>query len=413
MRKPDKMKKKKDLYFYFLGIVALIPFNIFIVDTQIFLLQQIIFSCLIIYKFSSSTKIIWGSTIDKIFLAYFIWGIFSFLLNLPITTDETALLRKSFSLIMFISLSLTFLVGKSYSFNNKTAIIDFTQGIIITYLLISLYFMAILIIKGAEDLMLVREEIGQRLPFVIAYVATLAIVITYFEYRKSIIFIFTGIIGITTVILSLTRAAYLQLLVSYFFLILFGGKTIKRILIMLIPIILIIILGFGLLNLDIPAIDQIFQRIELLSDIEQQREVDPSGSTRLFIWELILQKFEQFPHAWLLGFGQLGPTELTKGMSESSSAHNQYLDVLVREGAVGLTMFLTLFFLSIRYGIKNINISSQSVSSKYFFANSIALLGIMVYSFFHETVRYPMFGFYLWFYLGLISSKNESMLASE
>lgn len=351
-------------------------------------------------------------TLDVLF--YLGWVLLSFLLNFIFSMDSAELQgRRIISLGMAFLLISGFFIGRSFYANNsntKTLI----NGILFTYLLVMLYISFIFLSQPSLDLYVVRRIIGQRLPFVIAFVSTLAAVYFFFDKPKKfykLYYFSIMILGVLGVVFSLTRAAYIQLFIS--FIILFMNEIRKYFFRGVFIFALILSTSFVFLKLfsEYSSVKQITSRVELLFDIKAQSQEDESGSFRIEMWKFLIGKLFDDPVRLLIGYGQLGPTHVARDFVSSdgisgNNAHNQYLDIVVREGLVGLFFFLWLCYKSLAMGFSVKGVPDDV--KLFILANSIGLTGVMFYGFFHETVRYPLFGFYFWLYLGILSKLIES-----
>ena len=96
---------------------------------------------------------------------------------------------------------------------------------------------------------------------------------------------------------------------------------------------------------------------------------DNSAATRLDYWEATLNVFSRSPLVGT-GFGGIALYD-----DHIGSAHNQYLDILLRTGLIGIAFYLVLWI----YLLK-----SYMFSHPHVFAG---LLGVFLYGFFHETTK--------------------------
>jgi O-antigen ligase len=330
---------------------------------------------------------------------------FSFLLNLIFSFDPIDFqFRRIVSFSIALLLLSGFFVARRFTEIKHDSLI---KGIVFTYSLVIIFFAIVLFSQSSTDLYQVREVIGQRLPFAIAYAGTLGMV--YYRFgkgNKNILLMFV-LLSLLSVILSLTRAAYIQLFIS--FAILFAAEIKKY----FFRGIVVVALLLGVLGItynftkEDPFVKQVADRLELMLDVKRQSEKDPSGAFRLEMWKFLIGKISNDPVRMIIGYGQLGPTLVAQEFVSSdgttgNNAHSQYLDILVREGIVGLFLFLRICFKLVFGGYAR-DLEFSKKGHLFLFANSIALSGLLFYSFFHETFRYPLFGFYFWIYAGMFS----------
>jgi O-antigen ligase len=411
--------RKSDIQFIVVGAVLLAPIYVSLLGTQVFILQTLLVCCLLPYVLLKAKGVAsLGSrmtTLDILFYLYFAWVLFSFLVNLIFSFDTFEIqIRRVISAGIAVLLMSSFFVGRAIGGggNKGDAIV---KGVFLTYFFVLAYVIVVFSVSPSKDLYMIRRIIGQRLPMVIAFVATLACAYYLAGRRKK----YSGIVagsGLTLVLLSLTRAAYIQVLVSLSLLVARHVRfSFVRLLMATVVVILIAVPAYYVFR-DAKATRQIVMRFEQTFDVKQQSTEDPSGSFRIAMWKFLGNKLLSEPHHLIVGYGQLGPSFITDDLvlpdgttGAGESAHSQYIDILVREGLIGLMIFLALCYKVITLG-RSKRLSLNNPSSTFVFANTVAMAGIMFYSIFHETVRYPMFGFYFWLYLGMLSriSQNTS-----
>ena len=393
-----------------MGALILAPLHFVIADTQIFYVQTILIVLLLVYYgFYKNELTIQFRTIpfgpDGIYYLYLGWVFISFLLNLSLSFDDFDIqLNRFVSMGMTTLLLSGFFIGKSLK-NVLGNLKDFVKGIYFTYLLVIISIIFIFAIQRNLDLYVVRRIIGQRLPFVIAYVSVVAAVYFFMGRPKKIYLFLLIVSGTVTVVASLTRAAYIQMFIS--FVVLFGREIRKYFFRVILILTVVVLAGFAISRIfkDVDSIKQISARIELLLDVKAQSQDDVSGSFRLEMWRFLINKLLDDPIRLMIGYGQLGPTHVAQEFVSSdgttgNNAHSQYLDIVIREGLIGLFLFLLLCFKCISLGFSK-HWPNDDVRL-FVLANSVGLIGLMFYGFFHETFRYPLFGFYFWFYLGIV-----------
>jgi O-antigen ligase len=345
-------------------------------------------------------------------LFYMGWTIISFSLNFVFSFDEFEMQgRRIISTGIAMLLASGFFIGRALP-NIETNTESMVKGILFTYLLVVIYIAFVFLSQPSLDLYVVRRVIGQRLPFVVAFVSTLAAAYFLLKQPKNFYFFFIMTTGILAVVFSLTRAAYIQVFIS--FVILFMKEIRKYFFRGILITLLFLATGFIFLKLfgEYSSVKQVTSRVELLFDVKTQSEQDASGSFRLEMWKFLIKDLLEDPIRLVIGYGQLGPTHVARDFvstdgTTGNNAHSQYLDIVVREGLIGLCLFLWLCYklLSIGFSIKN----ASGDQRLFLMANSIGLAGVLFYGFFHETFRYPLFGFYFWIYAGIASKIFESV----
>lgn len=414
---------------FWLGVVLMLPLNIFVLGTPIFVVQQAVMGVLLVYMLIGRRKIQRahhpvGRLLDQLFLVYIGWNLLSFLASALINFDTGQQLRRLFSLFMFLSMAGSYVVGRDLIRSRTEAIPKIMAGLTLTGLATCLYFV-IFVYATTSDMFIAREAIGQRLPFGIAFIATIAGVLALYDRQRRPGLIVTFVIGAVVVILSLTRAAYIQLAVSMVALTalafnryVFGGRDVGKRLLKLAGITALLLVGLqispiGRAIADFEGLRTINERLQLLMDVEAQSSADESGSERLSIWIDIARRMSDEPLRWIVGYGQLGASLIRNDNTGGTvnNAHSEYMDHIVREGLVGLLLFLSFYLSLVLLGVKQSMFSHRL--RPYILANSIALAGVIFYGFFHETIRYALFGFYFWFYAGLAAGTLHSMAQEE
>lgn len=121
---------------------------------------------------------------------------------------------------------------------------------------------------------------------------------------------------------------------------------------------------------------------------------ETSEGTRLRIWHAILEHVEQNP---LTGSGFMGMWSV----SEFGSAHNQYMDVLLRTGYVGAFAYLVLLAIVTAHLFR--------VSKPLFFGMVTALVAGL----FHETFKESHGAFLIAFFVGMYASRNPDSKTSR
>ena len=401
--------------YFLLGCLMLISVSFVVAGTEVFYLQHSVVLILATTLLVAGRKFRFGrlSRLDRLVFAYFCWILISYIISGAISAldwNPQTEFRRCASLFMVCSLGAAFPVGRLILRKASFQMKHLVWGLIGTYVLTAGYTLYQMYGIGLADLFMARDAIGQRLPFVLCFVATIVLALAVFWKRQRLALLAIFTLGIAVVLLSLTRAAYLQLALS---LVALGGylalKKPRSGLIVLGSLALLLAAGGGIVaSHEQDASQAVLSRIEQIGRVEEQATVDVSGSYRLAMWRALTGKMSESPVRWLVGYGQLGASfvvqdvEYDHGIIESASAHSQYMDVLVREGVVGLVLFCLCFGELVRIGLFRLSRFEPHLRP-IIFSHSIALIGVAVYGLFHETVRYPMFGFYFWIYAGIVA----------
>lgn len=398
-----------------IGALLLAPVSIVVAGTEVFYLPHVIVLCSGIWTLLRPSRIrrLRINTLDQLVIAYALWILFAFFANVALSVSEWSSdenFRRAASLFMACSMLLSYLMGRAFGGEIIKSVRSLFGGIAVTFMLSCSHYLLMYKRFGINDLFLAREVMGQRLPFIVCFVATLLLVLSIWWKQYRFAFWPLSIVGFLLVALSLTRAAYLQCIFSVLAVVAYLGYFRPRR-----TLIVLILLGAGCVFLwrareiaGYEGIQTIANRLEQIGRVSEEASSDASGNFRLAMWRGASEALNKNPIRWLIGFGELGASfaikdiEFNYGIEEASSAHSQYVDVLVREGIVGLLFFLLIYGKVMLFKVR-IQIEDGRIMRPVIFAHSVALIGVFVYGIFHETVRYPIFGFYFWGYAGVIS----------
>lgn len=359
------------------------------------------------------------SLIDQCVVAYLVWVMTSFFLNIPVLWIENKsdmFSNQAISLFNLFLLMLPYLFGRYY-FRTHRDIKLFAYSAIFTLSIILFYF-SIFYSTRINELYLARHTMGQRLPMMITFIAWSICALGFWGYSKRLLLIALWIISTIIIFLSLTRAAYIQWIICgiMFVTVTFykGGFKISFLFRMFaIFFVIIVFLGTAVIFMKSKGVftpTVIVERVEQLITPRKTLDTDESATVRTEVWRQLFEKIMESPAHVAIGYGQLGPsyigesfTSISGERHSSLSAHNQYLDTLVRTGIIGLVM--ELLFYGVVILVPFIKRPLDPQSQDFFIAHSIGLLGVAFYAVFHETLRWQMFGFYFWLYAGMLSSQ--------
>jgi O-antigen ligase len=203
-----------------------------------------------------------------------------------------------------------------------------------------------------------------------------------FYYLFSFLFLFIFI-------LTYTRAVWISILVGLFSLVKINLDFLKFILIIFVLFLLVYSVETESINSIFNGISLAFnQTSEAVSDVGNLDD-DSSEGSRLIIWRRIIDYIIFHP----FGSGYLGAAFVI----DYGAAHNQYIDILLRMGWIGLVFYMLLWY----------NILSFFWKQNYLRA---ALLSFFVFGLFHETTKlsYGAFIFFaLYSYLPIKNRKRN------
>lgn len=391
------------------------PFFVKIGGNPVYYLQGALFSFLFIFllPLSRSVKLL---NFDKLLIVYICWNILSYLFNVPFalfSSDASLVVNQLTSLVMSLVLMTPYCVGRNFILDGTLAA-RFVNCLQVSYVLAVTYIF-IMYTKLLPDLFLAREIIGQRIPLVFALFSTMLLFYWCLVENKKLSYLLSSLIGGTLVVISLTRAAYIQIGVSLFcfFIYLVRNKKVKLSTLLYLSLALVVfIIIFYFFFIEKIGVDPmiLIDRLQQISQPTEVSESDESASVRITIWLNLISKLVEHPIGLLFGFGQLGPSyvgvafvSLYGEVISNYSAHNQYLDTIIRSGFIGLFLEIVIFIKVITYSLRQTGCST----SAFYKAVGFSLIGVMCYSVFHETLRYHMFSCFFWFYAGLLISSTQ------
>jgi len=403
------------LYLFTISIIIPIPFFVKLGGAPIYIIQLSFFSLFFIRSLLlPNTREL--SSLDILILCYVLWNCITYMMNIPFVfsmNNPDLIFSQAVSLISFIVFLTPYYVGRHCNFNEKSSA-KFIYIIAISYTLVVVYFI-ISYVKLLPNIYLARELIGQRIPMMIMLISNVLFIYWYMYRRKDLFLLISSLLGLVLVFISLTRAAYIQ---GAFSLLSFAIYVFKKKHIKILPILAISVFIFASLFFcyslltDQLGVDPLilFDRIQQILHPSETTQNDESANVRVSIWIHLLTSLFEHPLGPIFGYGQLGPsyisetfTSLNGEIISNYSAHNQYLDTIIRSGFVGLVLELWIFCKII---IDSISFRPQE--SQYFFkAVGLSLLGVAFYSIFHESFRYHMFSVFFWFYAGLLAGSDN------
>lgn len=389
-----------------IGLVIALPLSVEVSRVDIFYIQLAVFLLLCAFHVASLPKPLPWSSLDRLVLVYVAWVFFSFLVNLAwgtLTGEGGQNFNRVVSLGQFAILLAPYMIGRAY-FGSEAAVLPFLKALASSALIVNLYFFYALSRAGFSDLWASRTVLTQRMPVMICLVAIVCGVIALRGGRPRLLFLLVALLGTVLVALSLTRAAYLQWLVSLgaFFALSFRKFTWKQRTAAVLILVALAGVSVGMLAV-LNGLEQISMRVSTTNS-----NVDESASVRVTIWKNLYRRMEGDPLRFIGGFGQLGATYIsTPFVSDAGiwiqdySAHSEYMDIFVRAGIVGLLLILMIFLRIIFIGLYR---NPGGGLGAFHFAHAVALCGAIFYGIFQESLRYPIFGLYFWFYAGTVSA---------
>lgn len=413
------MAPKRVLYII-VGATILLPVAYQWGAGEIFYIQILVFASLLMaYLIHHRAKPL--TILDHLVATYVIWCMISFFINVIISmfTNQIELnSHRALSFLTFLLLCSPYLIGRYY-FSNVIAVKDYMKAMLIGFGFVLAYFFYAIFQFGLDDLVESRIVMAQRLPMLICFVGILAGVLAVQANQMRAYLLLLWVASSILVALSLTRAVYVQWLVCMCVLLFIVARRYKFFSIILVSLFVIVAVSLY----SFPGVEEIVSQMVSRRVYPEQMvgggKLDESSSLRILMWNELLERLSENPLRWIFGYGQLGPGYIglpitsEAGINVSNySAHNDYLDIMIRSGGVGLVLVLLILLTVIHRGFQVSRQSSNSFFAIYL-AHSVALTGVIFYGFFHETLRYMIFGMYFWFYAGVVSSNLFTRQSSK
>jgi O-antigen ligase len=192
-----------------------------------------------------------------------------------------------------------------------------------------------------------------------------------------------------------SRGGYFAVLLGYTFL----GILKKRLILVLVLMVVVFYRFF------LP--DAVVERIEMT---KSEDNVDPSVLSRIKLWKSALMEIKHNP---ITGTG-FGTTRLlgfrTSRENTRNDIHNGFLEILLEQGIIGLGLFLYIFFLAIKVGVKLFLSSADPFFRGLglgFVAMTIAALAANIFG---DRWSYLNVMGYWWATLGLVSGAYKTKM---
>jgi len=349
-----------------------------------------------------------NTSLDLLVTLYVAWTVISFLANslVNIVTGNAEHLVAQFQSLAIFLLTLVHYIWGRFSNLFGFSFGKFNSCVACLYFLACSSVLFYVLLTG--DLYLARGDLGQRFPLLVVFWAWYFGGIWLVSGNKK--YLLTFLLGSVVCLLSLTRAAYLQWILSAIAM-LFAVGTVKmfRGIASVAVLLIIAILVFDPFNsLNSPIISVLSDRFYDFMLSDNLAESDSSTGFRLHVWERLIGYLFDNPIALIFGYGQVGPSYLPIGYIgdfgeavTGTSAHSQYLDSLVRIGLPGLVLELGISFVAVFALFRgNTTVQIRIIAA--------CLAGHLVFGAFHESVRWHVFGMVFWFFIGVIAQYLEN-----
>ncbi len=220
------------------------------------------------------------------------------------------------------------------------------------------------------------------------------------------------IIFLVIFIVTISRGAYLALLVAGIFLVIFAFKEIfqwRKILFLLLILAISGLVAFGMIRVaGSQALANFVEQGETV--VKKPEEQGFSTAHRLMTFKIAFQAFKEHPILGI-GPGNFGsyydnyPME-SLPKTEHQTVNNQYLEILAENGILGLAAFILFLIILFIRSWRAYRITKNPLISAFILGATTALVGILAQYNFFST----LYIIYIWFLMGLLVSIQEIVL---
>jgi putative inorganic carbon (HCO3(-)) transporter len=217
--------------------------------------------------------------------------------------------------------------------------------------------------------------------------------------KRRIAYVFFMIGGTYCVLYSYSRGAYIALLLTAFFIAFVKERKLL--------IVMVAFLIFWKAILPTSVVDRVESTI--VEDGSRTDVVEVGGmqletAKRTEIWDTAFGFFSENP---ITGKGYNTYQYLT-----GYDTHNVYLKFMAEEGAIGLSIYLWLYFLAFRSGWKLYKTADEELIKALGFGFTCAVIGSIVANFFGDRWTYFQLGGIYWVLWALVDQYNARIAAS-
>lgn len=331
--------------------------------------------------------------INKDALNYIIFLTISLFVGIIIYSrfDSLFMFRQVLSYFIMLSGALLLFV------NLKGRIQELLIAIVFSALLYSIFAIYMIISKGflTTDIFFIKgglQEYVTDWPQRYVIVLMFAFFISIGRWSLSIFWPIASIIIATCIFFTFTRAAWISVFIGLLAYFIFLNKKVQykeighrkvRHFNLLVALSILAITIFFILKNDFvqTAFQTFYNNLELIIKMNPNDfESGSSEGERFVLWKIVLNLLITNP---ISGTGFAGIYLFT---NENGSTHNQYIDVLLRTGIIGLIFYLWFWIKIIRY------------YRKYDISIAAGLMSILFMGLFHETTKLS-YGAFIFFML--------------
>jgi len=367
--------------------------------------------------------------LDKInltLIAFLLFLLTSLLFNIYKIPTSDGLLSLFYYLRLFAYLSLFFIAQDL----NKKKVFLFYLTILTTLSLVVLGFLQLKYFPDFEVLNMQKQgwdpHIGRMLStwfdpnflggffaFVLSLLSGILVVnfnktpnlLLFFSSKKNLILSGVFFLTLISLVLTYSRSSYLAFLVAMFLVTLIASR--KLLLVGIISVILIFSVSD---RLQIRVIDA-YETAQSMFNPYSVDTPDATARFRIESWKEGIDLFREKPFIGH-GFNTLRYIQAQRGLTEWKS-HNaggidsSLLTLLVTTGIIGLTLFMIFLSQILLKTYHNYQQDSDILNSGLNLGYFCGIIGLLVHSFFVNSLLFPFIMIFLWIFGGIVMHKNK------
>lgn len=403
-----KPKKPLAVYLWFIyAFIALRMMRFYITDSSFISLGQLSIIILTFFCLVYNNKFhIYKTKDDFLVLSFVFFLAFNCLIQNMFRLDAT------FKLIQLQSLAVSLLIIFPYFVSRCIELDQVDKGRFIRYLflgmsLLIIYMTCNSIAKYLEtgNTSFGRITVAQRYPVVINFVFLIALLFKTKSLPMKMFAFSIAVLSLLLMVVSLTRGAYVSMVVDLVILILMRPKKIFR----FTAILIALFLGVSLMSGKMMGPFRVAKkRFAYTIETFKDPTIDASASIRITIWKNIFKINSANPLTFLFGSGELGIGQLERSDERyrhellMGSAHSQYFDTFARSGLIGLMLFLFINYRMIKLSFL---LRYDKQYGWFYTAVGIGYLSMLAYNLFEESFRFMTFGIFFYAIYGMLVSE--------
>lgn len=228
-----------------------------------------------------------------------------------------------------------------------------------------------------------------------------------YDFTRSMIDLSMSLVLLTIILLSGTRSAAIGLIAGHMILSVLSKRDLLRSLVVL-----------ALVGLTIGIFFDEFSDSFRFEEVQEYTQSDNEGGSVEYrlnnLWPGIVDSLgvaripfgwghaglAYIPNSYFPDASQLGNLPGEK----AGSAESQYMDVLLRQGLIGLLIFLAILFYGFLYACKTYKYETDPESRALWKTSLAWQVAIMLHGISVETLRFPIYSLFFFLFLGILSN---------